>query len=224
MAELSRNGLSSSTLDRHGIRVLMGSEIEDLEAPDVKSLATGAASDQAEVDEVGTNGLALSRRKWPKPSTHTAPRAAGPIISYDTITVSREKFIQVMVKAVVGIAEKATDAHQRADDLPLFHDSMNLLDFDDLDLGDIPIDIGGDSDADSDADLDADADATNVSVRPRARRISSARRSARAWLPEDRRRLRSMKRKGWDEERMASALGRTRGAVSQQWRKQRQAE
>lgn len=118
---------------------------------------------------MGTNSLALSRRKWAKPSTHTAPRAAGPIISYDrtrdTITVSREKFIQVMVKAVVGIAEKATDAHQRDDDLPLFHDSMNLLDFDDLDLGDVPIDIGGDSDADSDADLDADADATNVSVR-----------------------------------------------------------
>ncbi|KAI0859183.1 hypothetical protein F4860DRAFT_516049 [Xylaria cubensis] len=40
------------------------------------------------------------------------------------------------------------------------------------------------------------------------------------WRPEDRQRLKDMKEKGWPNDRIAMALGRSAGAVAQQWRKQ----
>lgn len=43
----------------------------------------------------------------------------------------------------------------------------------------------------------------------------------RPWTPGERRRLRNLKAKGWDDERIGLALGGSSGAVLQQWRKQK---
>lgn len=43
--------------------------------------------------------------------------------------------------------------------------------------------------------------------------------SRRQWLPEDKRQLRKLKRKGHTDEEVAARLGRSVGAVKQQWRK-----
>lgn len=50
--------------------------------------------------------------------------------------------------------------------------------------------------------------------------VPRKRRSARHWLPQDRRRLARLKEKGWADEDIGTKLGRTAGAVAQQWRKQ----
>lgn len=53
------------------------------------------------------------------------------------------------------------------------------------------------------------------------RRPGSGNRSRRPWLPEDRRELRRLKEQGHDFEEVARIIGRSPGAVAQQWRKQK---
>lgn len=74
--------------------------------------------------------------------------------------------------------------------------------------------------------LDFDLSADVSSPEPGVHRASGARRSQRRlhrrWGPEDKRRLSSLKRQGWDDAEIAATLQRSPGAVAQQWRKQRQ--
>lgn len=66
--------------------------------------------------------------------------------------------------------------------------------------------------------LDTDGDHDEEDNHAENRRQKTTRH---AWTPEDRQRLREMKRKGWTDERIGRALGRSPGAISQQWRKQK---
>jgi hypothetical protein len=63
---------------------------------------------------------------------------------------------------------------------------------------------------------------TSPSSSVSTRSASKSIRSRQPWLPRDKQALASMKGKGWSDERIAKALGRSGGAVAQQCRKQRE--
>ncbi|KAG6354876.1 hypothetical protein INS49_003957 [Diaporthe citri] len=60
------------------------------------------------------------------------------------------------------------------------------------------------------------SDESELSIEPTP--VSSRRR----WLPDDRKQLRKMKKQGWSNTRIAGALGRSPGAISQQWNKEKE--
>lgn len=85
-------------------------------------------------------------------------------------------------------------------------------------MGDVDLDCG---EADDDSD-GADYDPhrlldfiPDLDPEPKRRRTQ-----VRRWLPEDKQRLSTLKRQGWDDARIAIDLGRSAGAIAQQWRKQ----
>lgn len=61
----------------------------------------------------------------------------------------------------------------------------------------------------------ASAYAANLSTARATRKTGHSRRP---WLPQDKRQLAGMKGKNWSIERIARVLGRSDGAVAQQWR------
>lgn len=89
----------------------------------------------------------------------------------------------------------------------------------DLDATESQKSDAGDADQDGVVSQKASSDRA---VPPGSDSTSQARiRKWRPWTPRERRQLQRMKQRGWDDDRIGAALGRSGGAVDQQWRKQK---
>lgn len=189
----------------------VGDGEEDADSVDGESGESGDEGSSSNVEESDARVRgAVVRRQQQHPSTSS-------LVSYnptqDTVSISRESFTRLsgFVRSLLDVAEQkiTTQARPRptarAGNASAAQAAMDLLDFD----------IG-------DARVDGDEEESSVLMSPPSLVTTSAlgRSPRRPWLPEDKRQLVAMKQKGWTNVRIAKALGRSQGAVSQQWRKQ----
>ncbi|KAJ4394457.1 hypothetical protein N0V93_003675 [Gnomoniopsis smithogilvyi] len=164
-------------------------------------------------------------RRIQRAQQHHTRGSTSSAVSYDaardTITFSRGSLVRFIIKAAVGIAEQAMGA-QGASRHPAVQGPLHVED-DAEEADNVQADLL-DFAPDFPADFDLDEEFALHSQRSspkRSRRAGTGRNTRALWLPEDRRLLSKLKKRGWTDARIGKRLNRSEGAIAQQWRKQK---
>ncbi|KAF3768442.1 hypothetical protein M406DRAFT_71450 [Cryphonectria parasitica EP155] len=183
-------------------------------------------SGEAGILDKSDDNRAAARAPPQTKSNATGKRAGSSYIGVPIEEYQRMVKATQAIEAMAGVAEELfgtpaakTSAITKKFDLGSL-DPEDLAGLDDADEEVSHRKDIGDDDEDNGEDDNNEQDSARATNAMRHSRPKGSRRP-RVWTPQDRKVLRERKLEGWTDQRVGDLLGRSAGAVAQQWRKQK---